>query len=442
MTAIRESAHRTGARIGCAVAFSAVLAIGLGAPSARAQTSHDHDRNTTAGEYLVRSASFHGYSDGFEQGARDLKIGPDFKPQFDESFLRAEAGYTRDMGPFADYQGAFRQAYARGYDDARAGRDRSPAMNIPPAPPEPDYRGGQYGPRTDVPGGRSLGIASAKGYDAGYVQGTEDKRSGRSYEYREGAIYRAANDGYHPDLGDETRYQVVFRQIYARGYSDGFNGRARYTDTAILADEDFPVQTLPTRSRSDILRIANASGYHEGFEHGTLDRKTRRSFGYRNDETYQQATAGYDSGWNVERDYQTTFRDGYAAGYKAAYYGRKRNQSYEDQYNQYPGYRSGADDRGSYGDSREHGTVQSSSTNRQAADNGYRTGHERGQYDRQIGTQKPNPQGHGAYQFALDGWEPNLGDRSTYQQEFRKNFVRGYDDGFHGREATSVPRPR
>jgi hypothetical protein len=442
MTAIRESVYRTVARTGCAVAFSAVLAVGLGAPSARAQTSHDHDRTTTAGEYLVRSASFNGYSDGFDQGARDLKIGPDFKPQFDESFLRAETGYTRDMGPFADYQSAFRQAYSRGYDDAHYSRDRNPAMNLPPAPPEPLYLAAQSGPRTEVPGGRSLGVASAKGYDAGYMQGAEDRRSGASYGYREETIYRAATDGYHPDLGDETRYQVVFRQIYARGYSDGFNGRARYTDTAILAEADHPDQTLPSESRSDVLGIAIASGYHEGFEQGTLDRKAHRSFGYRDYETYRQATTGHDSGRNLEPDYKTTFRQGYAGGYKAGYYGRTRNQIYEDRYDQHSGYRPGADDRGAHGDSREHGTVHSSTTIRQAADGGYRAGHERGQHDRQIGMQKPNPQGHGAYQFALDGWEPSFGDRSTYQQEFRTSFLRGYDDGFQGRGATSVPRPR
>jgi len=332
MTPNRKSVFRTVARTGYAVVFSAVLAIGLTAPSARAQTSHDYDQNAGS-EFLVRSAAFHGYSDGFEQGAKDLKVGPDFKPQFNENFLRAETGYTADMGLFADYQSAFRQGYSRGYEDARSGHDRNPAMNVPPTPPEPNHRGEQYGPRADVPGGNSLGVASAKGYDAGYTQGVDDQRRGGSYEYREQAIYRAATDGYHPDLGDEARYQVVFRQIYARGYSDGFNGRVRYTDTAVLADDDHPVQTLPTSIRSDVIRVANVSGYHEGFEHGTSDRNARRPFGYRHDEIYLQATAGYDRSWNVERDYQTTFRQGYAVGYKAGYYGRKRNPSYEDQYN-------------------------------------------------------------------------------------------------------------
>jgi hypothetical protein len=329
MTTIRESLYRTVARTGCAVAFSAVLAVGLGAPSARAQTSHDHDRSAGGREYLNLSAAYNGYSDGFTRGAEDLKIGPDFKPQHDVTFLRAETGYTSDMGPLGDYQSAFRRAYSRGYADAHSGRERDPGMNLPPSPPEPGTPGG--------PGGSSLSVASAAGYDSGHAKGIEDRKSGVSYGYREDEIYRRATRGYYPSLGEETRYQMVFRQIYARGYSDGFNGRERYTDTEIAIQTDELVQALPSASRSETDAIP-------------IDSRPSES--------------------------------------------------------------------------------------------GYRTGHERGAHDRQIGTTKPNPQGHGAYQFALDGWDSTLGDRSAYQQEYRTSFVRGYDDGFHGRESTLVSRPR
>jgi hypothetical protein len=317
MTTIRECVYRTAVRTGCAVAFSAVLAVGLGAPPARAQTSHDSDRYATGIDHLTRSTSYNGYTDGFARSAEYLKSGAVFVVLIDLTFLRAESGYTPDMGPFADYQSAFRRAYTRGYSDAHYGRDHDPAMNVSPASPEPGALNEGDGPRTDALGGDSPGVASANGYDAGYEQGAGDSRRGASYAYRENEIYRAATDGYNPALGDETRYQVVFRQTYARGYSDGFNGRAYYTETAVEA-------------------------------HGRGDR----------------------------RDHPRA-----------------------------------ADD------SRRRRTVDSNPAVRQAADSGYRNGHERWQYNHQIGARNPNPQDHGAYQFALDGWESKLSDRSAFQQE-------------------------
>src|SRR5438105_3600530 len=65
---------------------------------------------------------------------------------------------------------------------------------------------------------------------------------------------------------------------------------------------------------------------------------------------------------------------------------------------------------------------------------GYCDGFERGQYDRSIRAHQPNPQGHGAYQFALDGWNPEWGSAQTYQEYYRQYFIQGYADGY-GRRA-------
>ena len=214
-----------------------MLALGLGAPAAHAQTSHDHDQNAGGGDSLTRTAVYHGYSEGYGRGAADLKSAADFRAQTDEIFLRALTGYTRDMGPVAQYQSAYRQAYAEGYSDGYRGRDCDLAKSRPPSPLEPGSRNEEYGPRSDGLGGTSLGVASAKGYEAGYKQGAEDGKHGLGYGYRDEEVYRAATDGYDPSLGDEKKYQMTFRQIYSRGYSDGFHGRARYTDPAVRAYE-------------------------------------------------------------------------------------------------------------------------------------------------------------------------------------------------------------
>jgi hypothetical protein len=66
----------------------------------------------------------------------------------------------------------------------------------------------------------------------------------------------------------------------------------------------------------------------------------------------------------------------------------------------------------------------------QAQQVGYRDGFERGQYDRSIGVRRPNPQGHGAFQFGLDGWQQDWGAEQSYRMYFRQAFLRGYWDGY------------
>jgi len=57
---------------------------------------------------------------------------------------------------------------------------------------------------------------------------------------------------------------------------------------------------------------------------------------------------------------------------------------------------------------------------------GFNDGLQRGQYDRANGTRRPNPQGHGAYEFALNGWEREWGNSSAYRQSYRQAFIEGY----------------
>jgi hypothetical protein len=62
----------------------------------------------------------------------------------------------------------------------------------------------------------------------------------------------------------------------------------------------------------------------------------------------------------------------------------------------------------------------------QAQQYGFNDGYQRGQYDRQNGTRRPNPQGHGAYQFGLNGWERDRGSSYAYRQSYRQAFLEGY----------------
>jgi hypothetical protein len=55
---------------------------------------------------------------------------------------------------------------------------------------------------------------------------------------------------------------------------------------------------------------------------------------------------------------------------------------------------------------------------------------------------RPNPQGHGAYEFALNGWEEDWGNAGSYQQTYRRYFMEGYQDGYGNRAFRQNYRPQ
>jgi hypothetical protein len=65
-----------------------------------------------------------------------------------------------------------------------------------------------------------------------------------------------------------------------------------------------------------------------------------------------------------------------------------------------------------------------------ANERGFEQGLIDGQYDGSGGSRRPNPEGHGAYQFALDGWTDSCGSQFGYQRAYRAAYVRGYDEAF------------
>lgn len=204
----------------------------------------------------------------------------------------------------------------------------------------------------------------------------------------------------------------------------------------------------------EIRRVAMENGYREGAEHGAHDRRERATFNSRHGDVYQEADRGYRDEFGSRGEYQNAFRQAYQQGYSDAYYGRGRGGRYGDQgyydqehsrydpyassptyrrnrNNSYGGYGSGGvytnDPR--YRTDRE-GDLDREEVARRAAQQGYYDGYQRGQYDRSRGTRRGNPQGHGAYEHALNGFDPEWGSAMTFQQYYRQYFVRGYEAGF------------
>ncbi len=146
----------------------------------------------------------------------------------------------------------------------------------------------------------------------------------------------------------------------------------------------------------------------------------------------------YDQHGNRVYDYRNSRVDPYASypqyrrsntypnyGYNNSY----PNYGYNNSYPNY-GYNSGYPNYGYYNNGK--GKEDRDDVARSAARNGYNAGFQRGQYDASQ-RNRPVPQGHGAYQFGYDGFDPSWGWASTYQQTYRQYFLRGYQDGYNRR---------
>jgi len=194
------------------------------------------------------------------------------------------------------------------------------------------------------------------------------------------------------------------------------------------------VQSNRRVTASDIRRIGTINGYQEGYEDGLQARSRRSSYNYQDADMYRRGDFGFQSTWGESRIYQSAFRDGYKRGYSDGFYSRRRNRGYDRSQitvyypNGYPTYYRNA-------------TVSSDFSQR-ATQQGYYDGFYRGQYDRQNRVKRPNPQGHGAYEFALNGWEEDWGNQSAYQQAYRQYFLEGYQDGYGNRAFRQNYRPR
>jgi len=187
-------------------------------------------------------------------------------------------------------------------------------------------------------------------------------------------------------------------------------------------------------NRGDLQRIAMSNGYSAGFQEGLRARSDRRHSDFRRSSPYKSARGGYNRGWNIERDYQSWFRQGFERGFNDAFYGRSNNGGYGNSggyYGNSGGYygNGGGYYGGGYGYDNGRGDLSQQEVAQRGAQSGYYAGLQRGQYDA-YQRNSPNPQGHGAYQFGFDGYDREWGSASTYQQSYRSAFVRGYQEGY------------
>ena len=166
-------------------------------------------------------------------------------------------------------------------------------------------------------------------------------------------------------------------------------------------------------------------GYRDGLRQGRADlnANTPQSF---ESEDYKHADLGYERYMGERDDFQKGYRDGYRAGYDDGYY-NKRIRS--DIYGL-------SDDR--YDPDRIPRTDQDVESYRDwgysdvAFDTGYRDGLGAGQKD-QREHKDYRPQKHDLYEDADHGYRKNYGHKNLYKEQYRKGFLRGYEDAFDRR---------
>lgn len=62
------------------------------------------------------------------------------------------------------------------------------------------------------------------GYNNGIQEGRKDRSRGERFEYRDEGDYASASEDYNSRYGDRQLYQRYFREGFANGYRDGYNG--------------------------------------------------------------------------------------------------------------------------------------------------------------------------------------------------------------------------
>jgi hypothetical protein len=257
----------------------------------------------------------------------------------------------------------------------------------------------------------------------------------------------AADNGLHKGWDKNGKADKKAAKQAAR-----LNQQAQGQQRTIVVDNGTVVDRSRVRASAPTRRSNTNTGARYTYRNGAYyDQYGNRVYDYRNNRTDPYAqypqyrrnnTYGnypYNGGTYGNNGYYgnssgTYGNNGGYYGNSGGYYGN--NGGY---YGNSGGYYGNSDPR--YYSNRE-GDKDRDDVARAASQNGYYAGFERGQYDAQN-RNRPNPQGHGAFQFGYDGFDPSWGSASTYQQYYRQYFVQGYQDGYNSRGYTrQFPRRR
>jgi hypothetical protein len=164
-------------------------------------------------------------------------------------------------------------------------------------------------------------------------------------------------------------------------------------------------------------------GYRDGLRQGRADLNANARPSYET-EDYRHADLGYEEYMGDRHEFQTGYRNGYKDGYDDGYNNRRpRWDRYGIEESYDPDARSPRPDpeadryaRWGYSDV--------------AFDTGYRDGLSAAQKDLRE-RKEYRPEKHDSYEDADHGYHKSYGAKNLYKDEYRKGFLRGYQDAFN-----------
>jgi hypothetical protein len=176
-------------------------------------------------------------------------------------------------------------------------------------------------------------------------------------------------------------------------------------------------KTKPS-SESKSYPIAFRDGLRQG--RADLSRNAPHSF---ESEEYRRANQGYDPRMGERDDFQEGYRSGYKDGYDDGYYDKPVRHSVYGLNDSYDPDRVPRSDA----DANDYANWSYEDV---ATDTGYRDGLQAGLSDlRQHKEFKPEK--HEAYEDGKHGYRRDYGDKKLYIEQYRKGFMRGYEDAYN-----------
>ena len=181
------------------------------------------------GSYDLRQTALNaGYNEGTKEGNNDRARGRHANYQDFSAYQKATKDYSSHLGDRELYRRYFREAFGRGYDTAfgvqvrndNDNRDRDRNDNR-----DQNRRGRNWDRYSTYGGSYELRqTALNAGYNEGNKEGRNDRRRGRSSDFRNFSAYQKATTDYSSKLGDKELYRRYYREGFENGYSDGYNG--------------------------------------------------------------------------------------------------------------------------------------------------------------------------------------------------------------------------
>jgi len=165
-------------------------------------------------------------------------------------------------------------------------------------------------------------------------------------------------------------------------------------------------------------------GYRDGLRQGRVDLTSNLSPNYEN-EDYRRADLGYEEYIGTRSDFQRGYRDGYKDGYEDGYKKRPIRSEVYSLRDDYDPDRVPRNDE----DARHYEKWSYSDV---ALDTGYRDGLSAGRKD--FSEKKDfRPEKHDSYEDGDHGYRKSFGTKDQYKEQYRKGFLRGYEDAFNRR---------